>query len=166
MRTIDVSETSEREHLIEPEEVAAKEFLIGMRGYVREEVHAFLRALAEEIHERDDRIAQLVEDLEEARSVKSKRSVADRLGEEVTAIVGAAGELAQSVKMDARAKLEEVHKLGETLVEVAQEAEQRFAITIGEVRRVLEWLASVAEELPQAPRLEVVHEIHVVSASA
>lgn len=44
---------------MDPSDVAAKQFLIGMRGYVREEVHAFLRAVADQLAERDARIAEL-----------------------------------------------------------------------------------------------------------
>lgn len=51
---------------MEPQEVAGKEFLIAMRGYVREDVRAYLRAVAEEVFRRDEVISALRHKLEKA----------------------------------------------------------------------------------------------------
>ncbi len=51
---------------MEPQEVAGKEFLIAMRGYVREDVRAYLRVVAEEVFRRDEVISGLRHKLEKA----------------------------------------------------------------------------------------------------
>ena len=48
-----------------PSEIASKEFPVVMRGYLREEVQAFLAGVSDQIAARDNRITQL--DAEVAR---------------------------------------------------------------------------------------------------
>jgi len=50
---------------LNPSEIASKEFPVVMRGYLREEVQAFLAGISDQIAARDNRIAQL--DAEVAR---------------------------------------------------------------------------------------------------
>jgi DivIVA domain-containing protein len=50
---------------LNPTEIASKEFPVVMRGYLREEVQAFLASISDQIAARDNRIAQL--DAEVAR---------------------------------------------------------------------------------------------------
>jgi DivIVA domain-containing protein len=50
---------------VNPTEIASKEFPVVMRGYLREEVQAFLAGISDQIAARDNRIAQL--DAEVAR---------------------------------------------------------------------------------------------------
>ena len=50
---------------LNPTEIASKEFPVVMRGYLREEVQAFLAGISDQIAARDNRIAQL--DAEVAR---------------------------------------------------------------------------------------------------
>jgi DivIVA domain-containing protein len=50
---------------LNPSEIASKEFPVVMRGYLREEVQAFLAGISDQIAARDNRIAQL--DTEVAR---------------------------------------------------------------------------------------------------
>ena len=51
---------------MDPQDVAGKEFLIGMRGYIRDDVRSYLRAIAEELFRRDEVIAGLRHKLEDA----------------------------------------------------------------------------------------------------
>jgi DivIVA domain-containing protein len=44
---------------VNPTEIASKEFPVVMRGYLREEVQAFLAGISDQIAARDNRIAQL-----------------------------------------------------------------------------------------------------------
>src|SRR6267378_5486442 len=52
-------------HALNPTEIASKEFPVVMRGYLREEVQAFLAGISDQIAARDNRITQL--DAEVAR---------------------------------------------------------------------------------------------------
>jgi len=58
---------------LNPTEIASKEFPVVMRGYLREEVQAFLAGISDQIAARDNRIAQL--DTEVARL---KQQVAEK----------------------------------------------------------------------------------------
>jgi len=123
--------------MIEAAEVATKEFLVGVRGYVREEVNAYLRALSEELIARDETVVRLTDQLAAARGGTPQR---------------------------ARVKLEEIQEHAEALVEIAQEAQEAFATTIAEIREVSEWLSAVAEGLPAAAPAKADPKIRIVSA--
>jgi DivIVA domain-containing protein len=56
---------------LNPTEIASKEFPVVMRGYLREEVQAFLAGISDQIAARDNRIAQL-----DAEVVRLKQDVA------------------------------------------------------------------------------------------
>lgn len=109
---------------MEPQEVAGKEFLIGMRGYIREDVRAYLRAVSEDLFRRDEVISALrykldkvTRDLEEAHGrleeVNGQREV-DRatlvklVGEEASAILSSADGAAARIRFDAERYAESV----------------------------------------------------------
>lgn len=67
---------------MEPQEVARKEFLTGMRGYVREEVRGYLRVVSEELFRRDEIIADLRLRLEKVtRALENAERRLDELDE-------------------------------------------------------------------------------------
>ncbi len=101
---------------MEPQDVAGKEFLIGMRGYVREDVRSFLRAVAEELFRQDELIAGLRHKLEEATRrldeanwqleeagpLEVDRATLVRLvGEEASAILSSADGAAERIRFEA-----------------------------------------------------------------
>ncbi len=102
---------------MEPQQVAGKEFLIGMRGYVREDVRGYLRAVAEELFRRDELIAGLRHKLDEANrrldELQSRLQEADGpvevdratlvklVGEEASAILGSADGAAERIRFEA-----------------------------------------------------------------
>jgi hypothetical protein len=102
---------------VEPQEVAGKEFLIGMRGYVREDVRVYLRSLAEELFRRDEVIAGLRHKLDEANrrldEAKWRLEEADGpievdratlvklVGEEASAILSSADGAAERIRFEA-----------------------------------------------------------------
>ncbi|MGH9039835.1 MAG: DivIVA domain-containing protein [Acidimicrobiia bacterium] len=104
---------------MEPQEVAGKEFLIGMRGYIREDVRSYLRAVAEELfrqHEVIEGLRRKLDDanrrLEEAdwrlaeangeRAVEVDRPTLVKLvGEEASAILSSADGAAERIRFEA-----------------------------------------------------------------
>jgi DivIVA domain-containing protein len=99
---------------VEPEEVRSKEFTVVLRGYLREEVDAFLDVIADElgrrdalIAERDAMLARCQQELTGART--TERSVlVRRLGEEAASILEAADTAAERMKAKAAASAEQV----------------------------------------------------------
>jgi DivIVA domain-containing protein len=128
---------------LNPSEIASKEFPVVMRGYLREEVQAFLAGISDQIAARDNRITQL--DLEVARlkeQVAAKPAPAtaapaptpltglDRpallkaLGEEAANILACADASAERIKANAGIATERVRTdlrtIGSSLADVHQ----------------------------------------------
>jgi DivIVA domain-containing protein len=128
---------------VNPSEIASKEFPVVMRGYLREEVQAFLAGISDQVAARDNRIAQL--DTEVARlrdQVASKPAptpasaptpapaALDRpailraLGEEAANILACADASAERIKAQAGITTERVRSdlrtIGSSLTDVHQ----------------------------------------------
>ena len=124
-----------------PTEIASKEFPVVMRGYLREEVQAFLAAISDQIAARDNRITQL--DAEVARlkeqlaakpapaaSAAAPAAALDRpallkqLGEEAANILACADASAERIKAQAGIATERVRTdlrtIGSSLSDVHQ----------------------------------------------
>ena len=124
-----------------PTEIASKDFPVVMRGYLREEVQAFLAGISDQVAARDNRIAQL--DAEVARlkgELTSKPAAApaaataapalDRpsllkaLGEEAASILACADASAERIKAQAGITTERVRSdlrtIGSSLSDVHQ----------------------------------------------
>ena len=115
------------------EDIASKEFPVVLRGYLREEVQAFLAGVATQIADRDTRIAGLEAELVRAREQSSTppRAVAlDRsallrhLGEEAASILACADASAERMKAQAGITAERVRSdlqtIGSSLTDVHQ----------------------------------------------
>jgi DivIVA domain-containing protein len=117
---------------VDPEEIASKEFPVVMRGYVREEVQAFLAGVAAQIAERDARIAQLDAELvrcqQEMRAAPAqsvdRSSLLRHLGEEAASILSCADASAERIKAQAGLAAERVRhdlrNVGSSLTDVHQ----------------------------------------------
>jgi DivIVA domain-containing protein len=99
-----------RNLVMEPQEVAGKEFLVGMRGYIREDVRVYLRAVAEELFRRDEVISTLrykldkaTRQLEEANGDRDvdRATLVKLVGEEASAILSSADGAAERIRFDA-----------------------------------------------------------------
>ncbi|HZT64171.1 MAG TPA: DivIVA domain-containing protein [Acidimicrobiales bacterium] len=98
---------------ITPEEIEHKQFMPAVRGYDREEVDAFLRAVAADLR-------RLTGELEQAseRASAVERDSYDRLGTEVANILRSARDAADATTEEAR------HAAERTLGEAAEEADR------------------------------------------
>ncbi|MGH8994020.1 MAG: DivIVA domain-containing protein [Acidimicrobiia bacterium] len=125
---------------MDPEEIASKEFPVVMRGYVREEVHAFLASIAGQVAERDVRIRELERRLRDARDPGSSRppvttsaaaptalgrtELLRHLGEEAASILTCADATAERMKAQAGVAAERVRsdlsQIGSGLIDVHQ----------------------------------------------
>ncbi|MDQ1507094.1 MAG: DivIVA protein [Actinomycetota bacterium] len=125
-----------------PTEIASKEFPVVMRGYLREEVQAFLAGISDQIAARDNRIAQL--DAEVARlkdapapapapppapaaapaSALERPALLRALGEEAANILACADASAERIKAQAGITTERVRTdlrtIGSSLADVHQ----------------------------------------------
>ena len=126
-----------------PTEIASKEFPVVMRGYLREEVQAFLAGISDQIAARDNRIAQL--DAEVARlkqqatekpapapaaaaqapvTALDRPALLKQLGEEAANILACADASAERIKAQAGITTERVRTdlrtIGSSLTDVHQ----------------------------------------------
>lgn len=74
---------------MKPEDLETKQFVVAIRGFVREEVRAYLRAVAGELRSRDAEIAELRRELQ-ALKRRDRKALHELVGQEVTAILDAA----------------------------------------------------------------------------
>jgi DivIVA domain-containing protein len=102
---------------MEPQEVAGKEFLIGMRGYIRDDVRAYLRAVSEDLFRRDEVISALrfkldkvTRQLEEANGQRDvdRATLVKLVGEEASAILSSADGAAERIRFEAERYAESV----------------------------------------------------------
>ena len=151
------------EAAVNPEQIASKEFPVVLRGYVREEVHAFMASIASGIAERDDRIAELQRRLSSgsqppARAASSAPApVLDRadllryLGEEAASILTCADATAEHMKAQAGVAAERVRtdlsQIGSGLVDVHQ--------LLGELVQLVQSLTEDSALLAATPGTEV-----------
>jgi DivIVA domain-containing protein len=145
---------------VNPEQIASREFPVVMRGYVREEVHAFLASVAGQVAERDARIAALESQLAGSRSptpTTAAKPALDRtellrhLGEEAASILTCADATAERMKAQAGVAAERVRtdlaEIGSGLVDVHQ--------LLGELVSLVQSLTEESALLAVAPANEV-----------
>ena len=145
-----------------PEQIASREFPVVMRGYVREEVHAFLASVAGQVAERDARIAALERQLAGSRpptttATPAPKPALDRtellrhLGEEAASILTCADATAERMKAQAGVAAERVRtdlsEIGSGLVDVHQ--------LLGELVSLVQSLTEESALLAVAPGNEV-----------
>jgi DivIVA domain-containing protein len=125
---------------LNPTEIASKEFPVVMRGYLREEVQAFLAGISDQIAARDNRIGQLDAEVSRLRQELTTKPAAvpaaaaapalDRpallrvLGEEAANILACADASAERIKAQAGITTERVRSdlrtIGSSLADVHQ----------------------------------------------
>jgi DivIVA domain-containing protein len=126
---------------LNPTEIASKEFPVVMRGYLREEVQAFLAGISDQIAARDNRIAQLDAEVSRLRDTPSapapapapaaapitaldRPALLKQLGEEAASILACADASAERIKAQAGITTERVRTdlrtIGSSLADVHQ----------------------------------------------
>ena len=124
---------------MEPTEIASKEFPVVMRGYLREEVQAFLAGISDQIAARDNRIAQLDAEVSRLKqqatapapaaapataSTLERPALLKALGEEAANILACADASAERIKAQAGIATERVRTdlrtIGSSLSDVHQ----------------------------------------------
>lgn len=125
-----------------PTEIASKEFPVVMRGYLREEVQAFLAGISDQVAARDNRIAQLDAELARLKDEATRKpapatapaasaapaldrpSLLKALGEEAANILACADASAERIKAQAGITTERVRSdlrtIGTSLSDVHQ----------------------------------------------
>src|SRR5687768_15765352 len=93
-----------------PEEIETKEFLSVLRGYDKEQVAEFLRALASDVRKLSDRLARAEEEAAIAKAEAAEQGKDDysRLGTEVAEILRHAREGAESTRVEAEREADEL----------------------------------------------------------
>jgi DivIVA domain-containing protein len=153
---------------VNPEEIATREFPVVIRGYVRDEVQAFLASVADQIAARDARIARLDGELARLQKaapatapVKQQPETIDRgtliraLGEEAAAILACADASAERMKaeagMTAQRVRQDLQSIGSSLVDVHQLLGELVSLVNGLADgTVLASLAGSEVSLPEA----------------
>jgi DivIVA domain-containing protein len=125
---------------LKPTEIASKEFPVVMRGYLREEVQAFLAGISDQIAARDTRIAQLDAEVAKLKqspsapapsapaaaptSALDRPALLKQLGEEAASILACADASAERIKAQAGITTERVRTdlrtIGSSLSDVHQ----------------------------------------------
>jgi DivIVA domain-containing protein len=128
---------------LNPTEIASKEFPVVMRGYLREEVQAFLAGISDQIAARDNRIAQLDAEVSRLKHTTpapapasapaaaagpapalDRPALLKQLGEEAASILACADASAERIKAQAGITTERVRTdlrtIGSSLADVHQ----------------------------------------------
>ncbi len=155
-----------------PSEIASKEFPVVMRGYLREEVQAFLAGISDQIAARDNRITQLdteVARLKEQLAAKppsapaaaaapapslERPALLKALGEEAANILACADASAERIKAQAGIATERVRSdlrtIGSSLADVHQLLGELISLVQG-LTEGANLLAATAAEAAEAP---------------
>ncbi|HWB72125.1 MAG TPA: DivIVA domain-containing protein, partial [Egibacteraceae bacterium] len=128
--------------MLTPEEIEARDFLISLRGYDREEVHDFLGQVADRVRELQDR----VEELETDAAVSAQRAAAAQETAELTIPQPAAEPPAPAA--DTSALFAEIGRETQRILEAAQEAAEQIRGRAGDdAERELQTAREQAAEL-------------------
>ena len=100
--------------MLTPEEIQSREFLVSLRGYDRDEVHAFLGRVAEQLAQTEARATQLQQRLDRLKAQQSTGGVAEP------------APAAQSSSPEPSAMFAEIGKETQRILEAAQEAGQQI----------------------------------------
>jgi DivIVA domain-containing protein len=134
-----------RNLVMEPQEVAGKEFLVGMRGYIREDVRVYLRAVAEELFRRDevisnlryklDKATRLLEEANGERDV-DRATLVKLVGEEASAILSSADGAAERIRFEAERYAESVRDSLVSTTDHLAELHQNLGRLLAELQAV------------------------------
>jgi DivIVA domain-containing protein len=111
---------------LNPTEIASKEFPVVMRGYLREEVQAFLAGISDQIAARDNRIAQL-----DAEVARLKQEVSAKPAASAPAAAAAAPAAPQLTGLDRPALLRVLGEEAANILACADASAERIKAQAG-----------------------------------
>jgi DivIVA domain-containing protein len=149
---------------LNPSEIASKEFPVVMRGYLREEVQAFLAGISDQIAARDNRITQL-----DAEVAKLKKEVAAKpapapapaaapaatplTGLDRPALLKALGEEAVNILACADASAERIKANAGIATERVRTDLRTIGLSLSDVHQLLGELISLVQGLTEGANL-------------
>jgi DivIVA domain-containing protein len=148
---------------LNPSEIASKEFPVVMRGYLREEVQAFLAGISDQIAARDNRITQL--DAEVARLKKdvsakpapepaaAAPAAAPLTGLDRPALLKALGEEAVNILACADASAERIKANAGIATERVRTDLRTIGLSLSDVHQLLGELISLVQGLTEGANL-------------
>ncbi|HEX6380065.1 MAG TPA: DivIVA domain-containing protein [Acidimicrobiia bacterium] len=142
-----------------PTEIASKEFPVVMRGYLREEVQAFLAGISDQIAARDNRIAQLDAEVARLRNeVSAKPAPAPAQASAAVAIDRPAllkhlGEEAANILACADASAERIKAQAGITTERVRSDLRTIGSSLGDVHQLLGELISLVQGLTEGANL-------------
>jgi DivIVA domain-containing protein len=141
---------------VNPTEIASKEFPVVMRGYLREEVQAFLAGISDQIAARDNRIAQLdaeVARLKQAASTAPAAPPAAAPALERPALLKALGEEAANILACADASAERIKAQAGIATERVRSDLRTIGSSLSDVHQLLGELISLVQGLTEGANL-------------
>jgi DivIVA domain-containing protein len=146
---------------VNPTEIASKEFPVVMRGYLREEVQAFLAGISDQIAARDNRIAQLDAEVARLRNevaakpapAANKAPASAPVSVDRPALLKALGEEAANILACADASAERIKAQAGITTERVRSDLRTIGSSLGDVHQLLGELISLVQGLTEGANL-------------
>jgi len=145
---------------LNPTEIASKEFPVVMRGYLREEVQAFLAGISDQIAARDNRIAQLdaevsrlKKDLTQKPAPAPAAAPTPLAGLDRPALLKALGEEAANILACADASAERIKAQAGITTERVRSDLRTIGSSLSDVHQLLGELISLVQGLTEGANL-------------
>ena len=138
-----------------PTEIAGKEFPVVMRGYLREEVQAFLAGISDQIAARDNRISQLDAEVARLKTVSTAPAAAPATASalERPALLKALGEEAANILACADASAERIKAQAGIATERVRSDLRTIGSSLSDVHQLLGELISLVQGLTEGANL-------------
>lgn len=143
--------------VLTPDEIERKRFAVDLRGYDKEQVHLFLKQVAEDLRGRLDARPEI-----EAPQRDPIDAWLDRLGAVMRVVIAEADRLLVDAKREAAALVREE---SDALAEIRRATERDAAVT-AELREAMERDLSIAENLRAEAEREAAHILAVADHKA
>lgn len=118
--------TTGRERPVQPEEIEGREFFVGLRGYDKDEVNAFLAEVAAELRSLQDELDEVRAGGAPAAPAEARDDFED-LGANVAAILRTAKESASAMVSDAEGQAAQIRADAEAYAEARRHAADEYA---------------------------------------
>jgi DivIVA domain-containing protein len=156
---------------LNPTEIASKEFPVVMRGYLREEVQAFLAGISDQIAARDNRIAQLDAEVSRLKQAPAPAPAAAPTSTPLTgldrpALLKALGEEAANILSCADASAERIKAQAGITTERVRTDLRTIGSSLSDVHQLLGELISLVQGLTEGANLLAATAVEANAAAA